>query len=161
MGNHNGTVEERCEDGEQNLMTCVVERLNAHGHKAVKATHRTTFEITKEERLTSGGDCIVAVGADRGLSELSSEFMRLASRDEATITVTVEACGIVETATGKGSILLTFEDENDIVARKSSFICGRTLMIKSSKAAADFSRRLVKRLRDPETVVRVVLAARL
>ncbi|MEM3004556.1 MAG: DUF371 domain-containing protein [Candidatus Bathyarchaeia archaeon] len=142
-------------------MTRVVELLNAHGHRAVKATHRTTFEITKDERLTSGGDCIIAVGADRGLSELSAEFVRLASRDETTITVTVEACGIVETAIGKGSGLLTFEDEDDVVARKSSFTCGRTLMIRSSKAAVDFSRRLVKRLRDPDTVVKVVLTAQL
>ncbi|MBS7622498.1 DUF371 domain-containing protein [Candidatus Bathyarchaeota archaeon] len=87
--------------------------------------------------------------------------LELSLGEDATITVMIEACGIVETAIGRGSPFLTFEDENDIVARKSSFTCGRTLMIKSSKAAADLSRRLVKRLRDPGAAVKVVLTVQL
>jgi len=137
----------------------VVEMINAHGHRAVKATHRTTFEITKEEHLTSRGDCILAVGADKGISELSATFRRLVSRETAAISITIEVGGLIETAVGRGSRLLTFEDKNDIVARKSTFTCGRTVMIRSNKAAADFSREIAKRLRDPDAPVKVTLVA--
>jgi hypothetical protein len=137
----------------------IVETLNAHGHRVVKATHRTAFEITKEEHLTSRGDCVLAVGADKGISELSAEFRRMASRDAAAISITIEVDGIVESAVGRGSALLTFEDDSDIVARKSTFTCGRTIMIRSSKAAADFSREIVNKLRSPEAAVKVTLVA--
>jgi len=138
---------------------CIVETLNAHGHRAVKATHRTTFEITKEKHLTSRGDCVLAVSADKGISELSAEFRRMASRDTAAISITIEVDGIVENAVGRGSALLTFEDDSDIVARKSTFTCGRTIMIRSTKAAADFSREIVNKLRNPEAAVEVTLVA--
>ena len=48
-------------------------------------------------------------------------------------------------------------DEIDMVARKSSYTCGRTLMVQCDKAAVDIPKELVEFLQDPETVIKVQL----
>ncbi|HHL41695.1 MAG TPA: DUF371 domain-containing protein, partial [Candidatus Bathyarchaeota archaeon] len=52
---------------------------------------------------------------------------------------------------------LTYTDEIDMVARKSSYTCGRTLMVQCDKAAVDIPKELVEFLQDPETVIKVQL----
>lgn len=138
----------------------VIEKIEAHGHSAVRATHKTTFEFTKEEHLTSKGDCILAVGASKSVAELSEKFRKLAMRDFAKIVIMIEVDKINEIAVGRGSASLTLSHETDIVARKSAFTCGRTVMIGSNRAAADFSRKLVGRLRNPDARVSLTLIVR-
>jgi len=52
----------------------VIERILAKGHKNVKATHRTTLEVTKDKYLTPRGDCIIAISANKAASDLSESF---------------------------------------------------------------------------------------
>ena len=52
----------------------ITEFITAFGHKNVRATHRTTLEITKDEELSVRGDCIVAVAADKGFFDLKPKF---------------------------------------------------------------------------------------
>ena len=54
------------------------EYICAHGHNLITGNHETTFEFTKDDSLTTRGDCIIAVGA-KGTKELSEDFKRLAS----------------------------------------------------------------------------------
>ncbi len=42
---------------------------------------------------------------------------------------------------------LTFKDPSDMVVRKSSFVCDRTLAVGADKAAVDLGRELVDELR--------------
>ena len=58
------------------------EYLTAYGHPNVTATHRTTFEITKEDELSLAGSCIIAVGADKGALDLSRRFCDVFHRPE-------------------------------------------------------------------------------
>jgi len=136
-----------------------VELIRARGHPNVRATHPTTLEITKEEHLTPRGDCIVAVGADKGARDLSEEFKRAARDPNAIITLVIEVpeLGLRDVVRARGHPGLTFEHPTDLVVRKSDYICGRTVAIRADKAAKDLSRELVRALRDPSTQVLIRL----
>jgi hypothetical protein len=134
-----------------------MEVVNAFGHRNVKATHRTTFEITKEKELSVRGDCIVAVSADKGFQDLRPEFKELLRRDGAKLKVQIEVNGITETASAFGSSKLILAHPTDLVVRKSDHICSRTLAIRADKAACDLSRELVARLQNPAQKVRIIL----
>jgi len=133
------------------------EYILARGHPKILATHKTTFEITKDEHLTERGDCIVAVKSTKGAKDLSSEFRRLARNDSARITVVLHAHGRKEMSIGRGTKQLSFTHPSDLVVRKSGFVCSRTLMTHSNKSASDFSRSFVERLRDPNRRIEITL----
>ncbi|MFA5364398.1 MAG: DUF371 domain-containing protein [Candidatus Bathyarchaeia archaeon] len=138
-------------------MNCVTVTFYAHGHENMLATHKTTFEVTKEEHLTKQGDCIVAVGSTKGAADLPEEFKKAAKTDDAKITVTITVDGLSETLHAKGSPLLSFTHPTDLVVRKSSYVCGRTLAIHADKSAMEFSRKLVEKLKDPNQQATVTL----
>lgn len=135
------------------------EYIVARGHPKILATHRTTFEITKDEHLTERGDCIVAVQSTKGAKDLSLDFRRLARNDSARITIVLQADGRSEMSTGRGTRRLSFTHPSDMVVRKSGFVCGRTLMTHSNKSASDFSRSFVNQLRDPNKRIEITLIA--
>jgi hypothetical protein len=131
---------------------------SARGHENVRSTHKTTFEVTKEATLTKQGDCIVAVESTKAAADLPLEFKEAARKEGARITVTVEANELKEIIRAKGSPKLQFTNQTDLVVRKSDYVCGRTLAIRADKAASDFSRELVEKLKDPNQEVKVKLA---
>jgi hypothetical protein len=71
----------------------------------------------------------------------------------ARVSITLRAGGFSENISARGHPDLTLNDEKDMVARKSSFICGRTLAIMADKAAKDFSKGFVRALREPANVI--------
>jgi hypothetical protein len=133
------------------------EVVNAFGHRNIKATHKTTFEITKERELSVRGDCIVAVSADKGFPDFRPEFKELLRVDGAKLKVQIKVDGIVETVSAFGSSRLILAHPTNLVVRKSEYICGRTLAIRADKAARDFSRDLVARLQNPAQRVQIFL----
>ena len=139
----------------------VVEEIRAYGHPNIRATHRSTLEITKEENLTPRGDCIIAIKANKGLYELSNEFKKIVRKDGSKIKLIIEVEGLKEEITGYGSSKLTLNHPTDIVCRKSSYTCSRTLMIKANKAAIDLNREIIKKLKNPDTPVKIILIAEL
>lgn len=132
----------------------------AHGHKNIRATHETTFEATKDEKLTPKGDCIIAVKADKSAADLSRKFKELAAKRGAKITIKIEANGEREEVKAEGDPRLTFTHPKDIVIRRSSYICSRTLAVKADKAAKDLSRKLVEKLRDPNSMVKITITVK-
>ncbi len=133
------------------------ETIYARGHPNVSATHKTTLEITTRDKLTIRGDCIVAVCANKGAEQLSESFKELARMENSTITMILKVDDQTETIKGQGSPHLTFTHPHDIVARKSTYHSDRTIMIKADKAAIDLNRKLVQKLKDPQTKVEVIL----
>ncbi len=127
----------------------------AYGHNLVQATHRTTLEVTKDSYLTKKGDCIIAVKADKSLVDMSHDFKEAARTLNAKITVTIEVEEVKETITANGDVGLLFNHPTDMVVRKSSYVCSRTLAVKADKAANDLSRKLVEKLRNPDQKVRI------
>ncbi|MDH5770002.1 MAG: DUF371 domain-containing protein [Candidatus Bathyarchaeota archaeon] len=143
------------------LVTClrVFEEIEAWGHRNITARNKATFEIAKESWLTTRGDCIVGVRASKGAIDLSDDFKRVARIEGAKLSVLMEVDGFREVALGCGGPSLSFEHPTDLVARKSGYVCGRTLMIGSDKAACDFSRNFVRIIQDPKKRIRITLTA--
>lgn len=137
----------------------VIEVIYARGHANVKSTHKTTFQITREPFLYKRGDCVIAVAATKGAIDLSSKFKEKARHENARITVIIEVDNVKEVVKAQGSSRLTFIHPNDLVVRKSGYVCGRTLAINADKAANDLSKKLVEKLQNPEQKVKVTLEA--
>ena len=139
-------------------MDSVTVVFSACGHENIEATHKTTFEVTKEATLMKRGDCIIAVESTKAAADLPFEFKEAARKEGAKITVTIEADELKEIVKAKGSPQLQFMHPTDLVVRKSGYVCDRTLAIRADKAAIDFSRDLVEKLKDPNQEVKVTLA---
>ncbi len=130
----------------------------AWGHPNVSARHRTTFEITRDENLTVRGDCIIGVRANKSVYELDERIKEwLRSGKPVIIEVELPQYGLKERVKAYGSDKLTFKNRRDIVVRKSSFTCDRTLAIRSDKSASDFDREMIELLRDPRTELRFTI----
>lgn len=129
-------------------MNNMKEYLTFSGHYFVKAKHKTTLEITKAKTLTEKGICIIGVNSSKSCKDLNTDFKKMLSNDltKVKITIHVNDSQFVIHAMGHSSLKLTHPE--DIVIRKSSFICDRTLAIKSDKAAIDVPDTIVSALRS-------------
>jgi hypothetical protein len=126
----------------------ILDTILAYGHPLVKCSHRTTIELTKENYLTEKGSCILGINASKACKDLSLELKgRIRSGD--AIRVLIEVDDIIETFIGYGDEKLNLKSENDIVFRKSSYICNRTVLINCSKSSMDLNRELIKKLNEP------------
>ncbi|AFD00743.1 Uncharacterized protein conserved in archaea [Methanocella conradii HZ254] len=124
------------------------EVVHGRGHPNVTGTHRSTFEITRDEEISKSADCIIVVGADKGAASLSDGFKKAAAHDDAFITCVIEAGGFRDVVTGWGSEKMTFSVEDSMVFRVSDYVCGRTVMIRADKPAARLDRRLIAALAE-------------
>lgn len=130
------------------------------GHPLVLGTHPTTFEVTCEDHLTKNGNCIIGVAADKGCAGLSPAFKAMLAHDE-TVLVTRLACdGIVVEVRSRGSVRLTLDHPTDMVWRKSTFVCGRTIGILSGSVALTLPRELVENLTRGKEMVVTLTATR-
>ena len=116
------------------------------GHPLVLGTHLTTFEVTREEHLTANGNCIIGIAADKGCADLSPAFRALLAHDDAALTTRLECGGVAVEIQSRGSAQMTHNHPTDMVWRRSSFVCGRTIGILSDMVAAGLPRDLVESL---------------
>ena len=138
-------------------MKTVVTVVLARGHENIQATHKTTFEITKEPTLTKRADCIIAVDANRSATDLPFEFKEAARRKGAQMTIEIEAEELKEVVKARGNPWLPFTHPTDLVVRKSDYVCGRTLATRADKAASDLSRPLVEKIKEASQRIRITL----
>lgn len=136
------------------------EVLFAQGHENILATHNTTLEITKDQHLSKKGDCIVAVAADKGLTDLCAEFKEKMRSKNAKLTVIIEAGDIAEQVNAQGYQQLILTHPTDMVIRKSNYVCSRTLAVHADKAAQGLSRDLVEKLKNSKQRVKITLLVR-
>lgn len=137
----------------------VVEVIYAKGHPNIQSSHHSTLQITKETTLTRRGDCIIAVAATKAAKDLNSKFKQVARHPKAQITITIEANNTQETIRAEGNPKLSFTHPTDLVIRKSSYTCSRTLAIHADKAAEDLTKQLKQKLRDPYQKIKITLTA--
>lgn len=130
----------------------LTEKINAMGHKNILSLHRNTLEITKDDHLTLRGDCIIAVSADRGLKDFSKEFLAALRNEKTRLEIKMICDGVEEKVVAYGHPDLSFTNPHEMVVRKSSFICGRTLAIKADKSARELSREFVSKLKQSKPV---------
>jgi len=121
------------------------------GHKNIRSSHQKTIEITKESHLTSQGDCIVGVNATSSCADLPQELKNKLKIPGAKITFSIRVGKHEFVLEGKGHPDLILTHSEDIVIRKSDFICPRTLAIKCDKASDLLPREMVSLLQNPKT----------
>ena len=136
------------------------EIIPCRGHPLVSGKHPTTFEVTAESHLTSTGDCIIGIAADKGCAGLSAEFKHVLSHDDARL-LTRLACGEVTVEIhSRGSSQFTLVHPTDMVWRRSTFVCGRTIGILSDHVAATLPDELIKNLMAEKTMIVTLTATR-
>lgn len=131
--------------------------LNAYGHPNIRSTHKTTLMTTTEPILTTRGNCIIAVATDTGLFQLPKEIKKAARDAKTKITFRLQTGSHFFETHGKGHPELTYTDSIDMVARKSNYTCGRTLMISADKTAQDIPVTLIEALQSSKTKISIML----
>lgn len=137
----------------------IVEVIIAWGHENILATNKNTFEITKDAHLTKQGNCIIAVAADKGIKDLSDGFKKILNKKDTRLAIVIQMNDEREVVEAWGSPKLMFNHAADSVVRKSSYVCDRTLAIKANKAARDFSRSFVAKLKNSQQKIEITLTA--
>jgi len=95
-----------------------------------------TIEITKESHLTPQGEDLK--------NKLKDPNTRV------TFSISVGPHEFIIKGMGHSDLILTHSD--DIVIRKSNFICPRTLAVKCDKASDMLPREMVSLLQNPKTI---------
>ena len=129
----------------------------AKGHQNVRSKHKTTFMTTKEPELSTRGDCVIVVSTEMGLIDLPQKAKELARSAETSITFQLDVGDHTFMAKGTGHPDLKYTDPIDMVARRSSFTCGRTLLINCDKTSQDIPEEVVTALQDPDAVAEITL----
>ncbi len=136
----------------------IIETFRARSHPNVRSSHRTTVMVTKEAVLTPRGNCVMAVGAEKGFRDLDTRLKEAMRRSDARIRLVLEVDGLEFEVTGEGNPGLTLSHPTDMVARKSHYICDRTLMIRADKAACDADKDLIDLLKDENRGINVTIS---
>ena len=121
------------------------------GNENIRSNHQKTIEITKESHLTPQGDCIVGIDATSGCADLPQELKEKLKAPNAKVSFLIQVGRHEFVFEGRGHPELILSHLDDIVIRKSDFICPRTLAIKCDLASDSLPREMVSLLQDPKT----------
>jgi hypothetical protein len=119
--------------------------------------HQTTLELTKDLQLTYRGDCIVGIGASKACNDLQPHLKELLRTKNMEVRIRISAHGLSFNLTAHGHPDLLLSHMSDMVIRKSSYICPRTLAILSDKSAVDIPRELVDQLKKSNARGRMII----
>ena len=121
------------------------------GHENIRSNHQKTIEITKESHLTTQGDCIIGINATSSCTDLPQELKDKLRISDSKVTFSINVGEHEFVLKGKGHPNLILTHSEDIVIRKSDFICPRTLAVNCDKAADLLPQEMVTLLQDPKT----------
>jgi uncharacterized protein len=117
-------------------------KFKAYGHENLLATHKNTFEFTKDDFLTKQGDCIVGIKLDK-----------IPEAKEGPIKIIISVNNLKEEINAEANP--NFNHENEFVIRISGFLDNRTYAIRADKAAKDFDKKMIKELKDPNQEINI------
>lgn len=120
----------------------VLDRVYAYGHENILCTHTTTIEITKDDTLTTKGNCILGINSSKACYSLDS-ILKEQIKAGRKFTITIKADDYIDTFCGFGDNSLELSSKKDIVFRKSNYICDRTVLINCNKSSMDLNRDLI------------------
>ncbi len=127
-------------------MRIVCDKVIARGHGLVRARHRNTIEITKDNYITERGTCIIACSSNKALKDLDEELKKLLKNDKTVVVIKISCEEDEEIILCRGARELSLKDDRRIIIRKSRYIDNATLCIESNKGAADLNRRMISRI---------------
>lgn len=125
--------------------------ISFYGHKNIRSLHTKTIELTTEPELTLKGDCIIGVQARCGCKDIPEEMKKLLQNSKSDVLFTITVNDLSFKVKGKGHDDLILTHPHDIVIRKSSFVCPRTLATNCNVASNSIPRQMIKMLQNPET----------
>ncbi|HEX2472903.1 MAG TPA: DUF371 domain-containing protein [Nitrososphaera sp.] len=129
----------------------VQDEVTFYGHPNIQSLHAKTIEITKDERLTPRGDCLIGVKANKACADLDESFKHRLKSNSAIVRIEIMVGGESFLIIGRGDERLSMLNAHDIVIRRTNFVCPRTMSVLCDKASSDVPRKLVKMLQDQET----------
>ena len=124
--------------------------ISFYGHKNIRSLHQKSIEITTESGLTLKGDCIIGVRANSGCNDIPEKMKNLL-RTKSDVLFTISVKDLFFKVRGRGHKDLILTDPDDIVIRKSSFICPRTLATHCDMASDSIPRQIIKILQNPDS----------
>ena len=119
------------------------------GHQNIRSNHKKTIEITRASHLSTRGDCIVGINATSGCADLPQELKEKLKDPDSKVTFSISVGGEEFVVVGRGHPDLILTHKDDIVIRKSDFICPRTMAIRCDKASDLVPRGMVSLLQNP------------
>ena len=119
------------------------------GHENIRSLHQKTIEITKENSLTPSGDRIIGINASCGCKNIPKEIKKKLQDPESIVKFSIKVGNHTFQVQGKGHKDLTLTHSDDIVIRKSNFVCPRTLAVQCDKASDDIPREMIQLLQSP------------
>jgi len=122
------------------------------GHENIRSNHQKTIEITKESHLTPSGDCIIGVNASASCAELPTSLKKKLQNPNSKVTLSIKVGTHEFNVEGRGHESLSLTHMEDIVIRKSDFVCPRTLAVKCDKASDLIPREMISLLQNPKTM---------
>ncbi len=118
-------------------------------------THNTTIELTKDKNLTKKGKCIIGINATKACADLSPDLKK-SLKNGNKIKITLKIDDLQDYFYGFGSKELRLLDKDDIVFRKSSYICDRTILINCTKPSSELNRELIEKLKIPRNKLSII-----
>ena len=128
----------------------VQDEVTFYGHPHIQSLHAKTIEITKDEHLTPKGDCIIGVKANKACADLEESLKHRLKSNTAVVRIEVMIGDDSFLITGRGDERLSLLNVQDIVIRRTNFVCPRTMSVLCDSASSDVPRKLVRMLQNPE-----------
>ena len=132
----------------------LLEEFIVKGHENVLSTHKSTLEFTNDYQLTHRGTCILGMQSPIGCLNLK-ENTKQELQGNTKFLVKIIIPNEYDEFIGYGHPNLILTHPHDMVFRKSTYICNRTIMIACNKAADDIKRNIVKSLQNPENRAKI------
>jgi uncharacterized protein len=120
------------------------------GHPNIQSLHLRAIEVTKNPNLTLRGDCIIGVRASKACKDLNPSLQRLLKKEDSVVRLSIITGNLFYRLNAFGNSRIMLLDAQDIVIRKTNFVCSRTLCVNSDKASLDIPREIIRSLKDPE-----------
>ena len=121
------------------------------GHKNIRSNHKKTIEITKAAELTTKGDCIIGVNASYSCYDLPGSLKKKLQNPKSKVQFLIGVGEHEFIVNGMGHKDLILTHTEDIVIRKSDFVCPRTLAVYCDKTSDLLPREMVTLLQDPKS----------
>lgn len=129
----------------------VQDEVTFYGHPNVQSLHSKTVEITKEEHLTLRGDCIIGVRANKACTSLDETLRHRLASSDSMVRIEIMVGSESFTINGRGDGGFTLQNPHNIVIRKTSFVCPRTISVRCDRASSEVPRNMVRMLQDKDT----------
>lgn len=127
---------------------------SAYGHPNILATHKATIEVTKDKEVSKEGNCIVGVNSDFDLSSIKKFINKKLSLKERAIKITIKINNLKEEINAE--LNPDFDDDKEMVIRKSDFASKRTLAVRADKGAFDLAICSNLKSKDDKIIVEII-----